>query len=48
MWFKAGNKVEFTFNFGCGLFVGPKVDAGPLEMLNKIAESFNVYNNRTE
>ncbi len=23
IWFKEGNNVEFTFNFGCGIFTGP-------------------------
>jgi hypothetical protein len=25
VWFHEGNKIEYTFNFGCGVFVGPEI-----------------------
>ncbi len=30
IWFKKGNNLEYTFNFGCSVMVGNKNDANPL------------------
>ena len=32
IWFKNGNIVDFTLNFGCGIFVGPSPDSNILNV----------------
>jgi len=36
IWFKEGNIAEFTFNFGCGVFIGPANDANPLSLFSNM------------
>ena len=36
VWFKEGNKFEFTFNFGCGIFIGPKIADNPMAFFQAI------------
>jgi uncharacterized protein YutD len=39
IWFKEGNIIEFTFNFGCGIFIGENIASNPMNifknMINK-------------
>ena len=36
IWFNQGNKVSFTVNFGCGIFVGPQTIDSPMDFLKRL------------
>ncbi len=41
IWFKEGNIVDFSFNFGCGIFVGPPPDSNILNVFQSMMGQVN-------
>lgn len=41
IWFKDGNKLDYSFNFGCGVFVNKKSSTDPRELFSSIMAAIN-------
>jgi hypothetical protein len=41
IWFKEGNIIDFSFNFGCGIFVGPPPDSNILNVFQSMMGQVN-------
>ena len=41
IWFKADNIIDYSFNFGCGIFVGPQHTQTPFNVIGNLINADN-------